>query len=81
MRTTEKIADAKIAKRCQDSRVSPSGTGVNQRPKKKTRRMINFTSLPVPKAAVLILDLLKWWEQPSRVSESAPDRSDRRRVR
>ena len=71
------IADAKTANRCQASRVSPCGTGVNQRPKNRTRSPTNFKILPVPKAAVLISGLLHWWEKPYRASRGAPNLSDR----
>ncbi|EXI70637.1 MAG: hypothetical protein AW07_03967 [Candidatus Accumulibacter sp. SK-11] len=61
-KTTERMAAAKIANSRQASRVRPAGTGMNQRPQKRSRTTASLTILTLSTVATFISDLLQWWE-------------------
>jgi hypothetical protein len=53
-RMTDTMAETKMAKRCQASRVSPAGTGVNQMPRNSRSDTPRLTRRPLAAPARLI---------------------------
>jgi hypothetical protein len=68
---TAKIAAAKMANRCQASRVSPSGIGENQMPMAKANTASVFAVSRKPDAGAFIATLLSW---AAAASPAAPSR-------